>query len=94
MFKMRKHDETPLEKEIAAMHETLEELEKGSEDYTAAAKQLEILYRIQRESEQGIDPNTALVVAANLVGVLLVVRREEFNVVTSKAMGMIMRPRA
>ncbi len=64
------------------------------EDYKKTLSLVERLYGmmdIQKPSR--VSKDTMLVVGANLLGILMVIKHEHVNVVTSKALGFIMRPR-
>ena len=43
--------------------------------------------------EKGVDPNTKAVVLGNLLGILLILGYEKGNVITTKALGFIIRGR-
>lgn len=66
----------------------------GSEEYN---KTLEVIIKLHRmRSEETSDPvskDTVALIAANLLGIVMVIRHEHVNVIVSRAMGMVMRPR-
>lgn len=96
MFKLTKKDKrTELEKEIARMEITLAATDPTSENYAKIADGLEKLYRIHENLNKGIgvDPNTLLVVAGNLMGILLILKYEKLDVITSKALGFVLKGR-
>ncbi len=65
-----------------------------SEKYGDIVDRLLKLQKIQSETTpESINPNTALTVAANIIGILTIVRHEHLNVITSKALGFIIKPR-
>jgi hypothetical protein len=81
----------------AAMNKAFSELDKkevGSEDY---AKILEYTVKLHRmkvdEKPSKVSPDTVLTVAANLLGILLIIRHEHVNVITSRAMDKLIRPK-
>lgn len=62
----------------------------GTEEFTAMANQLEVLYRTKSHIGGGLfDPNTILTVAANLLGIVLIMSYERVNVITSRAFSFI-----
>lgn len=66
----------------------------STEDYEQMASVLGKLTEIQnkkKSSERSVSPDTIAVVTANLVGILMVIHHERFSVVTSKAVGFIMK---
>lgn len=40
-----------------------------------------------------INPDTALVVAGNLLGIILILKHEKIDIITSKALGFVLRGR-
>lgn len=50
-------------------------------------------YEEIRKKKPHIDPNTLLVVAGNLVGIIMVLNFEKLGVISGKAFGMILRGR-
>lgn len=94
---MKKHTlnkKNKLEQEIAVVHDQLTLLDVGSEEYSLALEQLGCLYEIRDNSKRRVSPDTLAMVGCNLLGIMLVMKQEEFNVITSKAFGFIMRGRA
>lgn len=63
--------------------------------YTAMVDNLEKLYKAKNVvATTKIDSKTALAVAGNILGIILVLKHEELNVITSKALGFIIKGRA
>lgn len=66
----------------------------GSEEYGEIVERLSKLHKINQDTRPAsVDPNTALTIAANLVGIFMIVRHENLNVITSKALSFVLRPR-
>jgi len=62
----------------------------GDEDL----KKLSSLYKLlETETSRRVDANTVLTVAGSLAGILLIIGYERANVLTSKAVGFVMRLR-
>lgn len=93
MLKNTKQEKSKIEQEIQRVHELLSVMDVATNEYEATVKQLEVLYDIEGKTKRSISPDTAVLAATNILGIILVIRSEEFNVVTSKAFGMIMRGR-
>ena len=106
LFTKRKDKRTELEKErdvaIEDLRNTTWEAETEANENEIHKKNLynEKLKRIERlndligeKSKKGISPDTALIVAANLLGIMLIISHERVNVITSKALGFVMRGR-
>lgn len=83
-----------LDAEIISALETLENLDKTSEEYGALVDRITKLHKLKMEEHpKRISADTALVVAANIFGVLWITRYERENVINTKALGFIMKPR-
>jgi cytoskeletal protein RodZ len=64
------------------------------QQYEEILSMVERLYKLKaQEAPQRVSPDTMLLVAANLVGIALVIRHEQFNVITSKAMSFAIKPK-
>jgi hypothetical protein len=83
-----------LDEEMIRVYRTLESHEVGSKEYRDRVEQLSRLSQLKAEEKPEIvKPDTALIVGANLLGILLIIRQEHVNVVASKALGFILRAR-
>lgn len=66
-----------------------------SDEYAAMADQLKKLYAMKNEKKNNrVSADTAVVVAGNLAGIALILYFERVGIVTSKALGFVMKPRA
>lgn len=85
--------ETKLEEEIDRQLDALVN-EEDPDKYTTALERVTKLHKIK--SEEGLKPpslDTMLVVGANLFGIVWLTRYERTNVISSKALGFVMKPR-
>lgn len=83
-----------LNPEIDHILNRLAELDPDTEEYTAAVQNLKTLYEARAKRQAFfIEPETILVVVANLLGILAILKYEEFNVVSSRAFGLVFRPK-
>lgn len=72
--------------------EKMRQAEPASEQYTAMVKNLEVLEKAKsHEKDRSISPDVALTVGGNLLGILAVLNFERLGVVTSKAIGMVLK---
>lgn len=82
--------ESELERALTAMRTEMVD----GEDYV---KRLNIVERLSglmdKEKPKTLSKDTMLAVAANLIGIILIIRHENVNVITSKALGFVLRPR-
>ena len=66
----------------------------GTEEYDHALEKLERLYKLKNLNKDfRISPDTLLIVGGNLAGLLLVLNFERVGVITSKALGFIIKSR-
>jgi hypothetical protein len=94
MKKTKRDKRTNLEKVIDSALEGMSQLEPNSKEYTAIANNIEKLYKVKlEERSQRISPDTIAVVAGNLLGIALILGYEKANVITSKALGFIIKGR-
>jgi hypothetical protein len=67
----------------------------SSEEYSQLVDHLDRLVRIKHEQKQTrISPDTMVLVAGNLVGILIIVTYEHNHVMVSKAMNYVLRTNA
>lgn len=87
---------TKLDNEIVAALEKLETLEKTSEEYGTLIDRIAKLHKMKCEECPRMKPvswDTALVVAANLYGIIRITTFEGEHVISTKSLGFIMKPR-
>ena len=70
----------------------LHKLKTEEQSHTLAAEELQHKLKPEERFKQ-ISPDTVLVVAANIFGILWLTRYERENVINSKALGFVMKPR-
>jgi hypothetical protein len=82
--------ESELDRAIAAMRSEM----LNSEEYAKALGRVERLHGLlDNDKPKTLSKETILTVAANLVGIILILRHENVNVITSKALAFVVRPR-
>lgn len=89
----KKDRRTKLEKEIESVLCNLRTMDPSSEAYTTATQNLERLHKMKSEDKFKVSPDTVMVVAGSLIGTILVLYFERTGVVTSKALGWLMKGR-
>jgi hypothetical protein len=66
----------------------------GTDDYDRKVDQIAKLYDLKKHSASDkVSKDTLATVCANLAGILLILNYERMHVVTSKAVGFVMKPR-
>lgn len=91
-----KKEKTMLEKEIEAVLLEMKDMYVGSEEYEIALNHLSTLHEINKSKEKkwNVSPDTMAIVVGNLLGIILILKHEELNVITSKAMNFVIKGRA
>jgi len=77
----------------AAMNRVLDDMDladPNSEEYSELMSQLERLSKLRTHERPGrISPDTVVIVAGNILGILIIVAYEHSHAMTSKAFGLI-----
>jgi hypothetical protein len=86
--------ENLLDAEIVDALAQLKEIDKTKPEYGALLDRIATLHKLKTEEQsEKISPNNALLVAANVLGILAILGHEHVGPVTSKAIGFIIKPR-
>lgn len=95
MIKFMKKDDKPnIDKEIKNLLLELDELSPTSDEYQTILENVERLSKAKSyEQKSGLSPDTVAVVAGNLLGIAMIIWHERVNVITSKALGFIIKGR-
>lgn len=88
-------EESPgLEDAIQRAFEGLNHAYVGSDDYVMIVDQIVKLHALRDQAPpRRVSPDTLAIVLGNLAGIALIVGHERMNVVTSKALGFVMKLR-
>lgn len=93
-IKKTSHEDWALQKEIDALLLDMYNEDKGSKEYLTKVDQLVKLYSLKEDkSKNRVSADTLAIVAGNLAGILMIVGHEKAHVVTSKALGFILKAR-
>jgi len=66
----------------------------GSEEYEKTLTQVSKIHGLLREEKSArVSRDTLAVIGANLLGILMIIKHENVNIITSRAMGLILSPR-
>lgn len=66
----------------------------NTEEYAKTLSLVERLHKmLDNDKPSSVSKDTLLMVGANLVGIILIIKHENVNVISSKALSFIMRPR-
>ena len=92
MFREKFMRQSKLDAPITKVLQELEEFSCGTPEWESNLGHLERLQKMRREENPLIPSGDAVVAAVgSLAGILLIVNFERFNVMTSKAVGMLLR---
>jgi hypothetical protein len=93
-FQKQDSTESMFDAEIRAVLIELKNLEKNSDDYNKLLERVTRLHKLKaEEAPERISPNNALLVAANVFGILAIIHHEQVGPITSKAIGFIIKPK-
>lgn len=93
MFATRK-ETTQLQETIATLQRVLDEETVEPSERPKLVDQLIQLHRLQNESSRGkVSADTLAAIAANLAGILIIVKHEQANVIASKALAFVTKLR-
>jgi len=92
IFKPKKTDS--LTKEMESIVTKMSQLEPNTDEYTAMAKNLATLYDAKSKvKDRKISWDPIVTGAFSLLGILIIVLHEDVNVITSKALGLVVKGR-
>ena len=83
---------TQLEQEIDRVMHNLTNHTIDSKEYAQMVDQLMKLHKLKEDERPSqVHPDTWATIGANLLGIMLILRHEHLNVITSKAMDRVQR---
>ncbi len=93
-MKLNFKKKSKLENAIDSILDDMSNFEANSDEYSDMATNLEKLLKAKSyEKQKGISPDTIALVAANLIGIVLILKHEKVDIITSKALGFVLRGR-
>lgn len=85
--------ENLLEAEMERVTRSLKTFTIGNGDYAKTLDMLVDLSAIKaKEKPESVSKDTLAVVGANLLGIVLIIKHEAVNVITSRAMNLVLKP--
>lgn len=95
MLNLSKRDKrSNLEKEIDRVLQEASYLDPRSKEYAEVSENVEKLYKAKSyEKSRSVSPDTLAVVAGNLLGIALILGYEQTHVITTKALGFVLKGR-
>ena len=94
-MKLTKKDRrSKLEKEIDLILDEMRGIEATTSEYLIRLDNLERLYKMYNENKnRKVKPDTIAIVMTNLIGIGMILGYERVNIITSKALGFVLRGR-
>jgi hypothetical protein len=93
MFPRKSKSDLLLEAEIESVLRHLSVASVTSEEYPKTLNYLTRLYDLKGERPSGVKKDTIAVIAGNLLGILMILKHERMDIITSKALSFVIRPR-
>jgi len=95
MKKTPRDKRTNLEKEIDSLITYLGGIKPEDPEYLIVSENIERLYKAKaHERQRNISPDTMALVAGNLLGIAMILSHEKLNIITTKALGFVIKGRA
>jgi hypothetical protein len=93
MLNKKDNNSLELDEQISRVLSRMQYLEPDSEEYGSTLLRLDKLYSMKNSnsSNNRISADTMLIVGANLLGIILILGYERAHVVTSKALGFVVK---
>jgi len=94
-LKLTKKDRrSKLEKEIDLILDEMRGIEATTSEYLIRLNNLERLHKMNNEiKNRKVKPDTIAIVMTNLIGIGMILGYERVNIITSKALGFVLRGR-
>lgn len=94
MFISRERPETELETALTRALNELRNHDVNSEEYATILTRVSELHKMKEaEKPDSVSKDTQALIAANLTGIAMMIAFERNNVITSKALSFIQKPR-
>lgn len=86
MFTRFKRTRSPIDVEIDALLEQLSFYRNQPAEYKKLMDEVERLHKMKMQNaSRRVSPDTALMTSAHLLGIVMILKHEQVNVITSKA---------
>ena len=93
-MKPRPQSKTLVDKELDRLFSELRSLMIDSEEYAATLDRIVKLHKLQAEEKpKRVSPDTLILAGTNLLGIIIILKFEQLNIITTKAMSFVQKPR-
>lgn len=87
-------EDSGLEKAIDTLLASMSTEHCDSEEYAKMVVSLEKLYKLKEiDAPKRVSPDTLAIIGGNILGIVMILTHEKAHVVTSKALGFVMKAR-
>jgi hypothetical protein len=95
MKRFRKDKRNPITKEVDEIISIMATTDRGSDKYKQLAGNLETLMKVRSsyKDPSRVDVNTLAIVVGNLLGIAIIVGYEQSHIITTKALGFVLKGR-
>ena len=84
---------SPVDLELASLFRELKHHAVDSKEYATILDHTVTVHKMREEEKTaGVNKNTLILVGGNLLGIIMIIKHEQFNVVTSRAISLLMKP--
>ena len=93
-MKPRPQSKTLVDKELDRLFSDLRDHDVDSEKYAAILDRIVKLHKLQAEEKpKQVSPDTLVLAGTNILGILIILKFEQLNIITTKAMSFVQKPR-
>lgn len=94
MFTKFKAPDSRISRELEQLMIELERYEPTTEDYATIMEQVVKVHKLKADEKPlRVSYDTLAMVAANLLGIFMIIKHENVNFITSKALSFVQKPR-
>jgi hypothetical protein len=86
-------DPSLYELEINSLFRELKNHGVSTKEYDVILSRIAKLQTMEHHTKSSVSKDTLAIVTANLLGIFMIIKHEHVNVITSRAMNLIMKPR-
>ena len=93
MLKSKNDNSLALDEAIERLLNRMQYEEVDSEEYGTMVSRLDKLYAMKNTNRNRVSKDAIWTISANILGIILILGHERANVVTSKALSFIVKPK-
>jgi hypothetical protein len=93
MLKSKNDNSLAIDEAIERILNRMQYVEVDSEEYGTMVSRLDKLYAMKNTNKNRVSKDAIWTIGANILGIILILGHERANVVTSKALSFIVKPK-